>query len=259
MVEAISVDKAIIEVAQENIVDVKAEVDGEQNIPGNQIAQKRLEKRKKKMSRQEYYAIPEGCCPYILPQKQRACKKSAFTRPDGTKSKYCMVHAYIDSPDIEYAACPYEPKNTMPKFLIEQHILVCPKAKELKSLESQPFYKKGINFFNQPLAQGQNEGKSEPKTEPKTDQNSKDQNQNDQNLNEQVKKSNHEADLSQLSDLQCLEKIEQGYEKLKQRFRSDEEVKELFTVDDQLDMVDELNEKEGYASKMLTEAIKHGN
>ena len=59
-----------------------------------------------------------------------------------------MVHAYVDSPDIEYKACPYEPLNTMPAHLLAAHLPNCPKAKELLKVENAPFYNKNVNFMN---------------------------------------------------------------------------------------------------------------
>ena len=70
------------------------------------------------MSKEEYYGFAENTCPFMLMSKERPCKKSLFKRLDGTKSAYCVVHAYKDSPGIKYAACPYEPLNSMPEHLI---------------------------------------------------------------------------------------------------------------------------------------------
>ena len=81
------------------------------------------------MSKDEYYGVTDNSCPFILLQKERPCRKSLYKRPDGTKSGYCIVHAYKDSPDIKYAACPFEPLNSMPEHMLAAHIEVCPKAK----------------------------------------------------------------------------------------------------------------------------------
>ena len=83
------------------------------------------------MSREEYIAVPEGKCPFIITHKIKACRKALWKRPDGTKSAFCVIHAYQDTPEMEYEACPYEPKNRMPKFMMEHHLTVCPKFLEI--------------------------------------------------------------------------------------------------------------------------------
>ena len=47
---------------------------------------------------------------------------------------------------MKYATCPFEPKNSMPEHLLEQHLLVCPKAGQLNKIETLPYYSQDINF-----------------------------------------------------------------------------------------------------------------
>lgn len=100
------------------------------------------------MSKDDYYGCAENKCPFIVFNKERPCKKDLFKRPDGSKSKYCIVHAYVDSPDIKFVTCPYEPRFSMPEYLLAQHVLVCPKATQLKAIHEQPFYSKGCNVMS---------------------------------------------------------------------------------------------------------------
>ena len=53
--------------------------------------------------------------------------------------------------------------------------------------------------------------------------------------------------------------IEKAYASLREVYKDDENIQGLFTVDEQCDMIDKINEEEGDASKVLTEATKHGN
>ena len=91
--------------------------------------------------------VPPDKCPFIITHKVKACRKALYKRPDGSKSAFCVVHAYQDTPDLEYVACPFEPKNRMPKLHLEHHLTVCPKALEISKIEAQPFFARGINFF----------------------------------------------------------------------------------------------------------------
>lgn len=106
------------------------------------------------MSRDEYYGCKETQCPFIVFNKERPCRKDLFRRPDGSKSKYCIVHAYVDTPDIKFVTCPFEPKFSMPEYMLAAHVEVCPKAMQLKAIHEQPFYSKGINVMNPDLADG---------------------------------------------------------------------------------------------------------
>ena len=67
------------------------------------------------MNREQYTNVPPGKCPFIQEKKGKPCRKALWKRPDATKSGFCVVHAYKDTPGLEYAVCPYEPKNVMPK------------------------------------------------------------------------------------------------------------------------------------------------
>ena len=49
-----------------------------------------------------------------------------------------------------------------------------------------------------------------------------------------------------------------AYERLKERYSSEPMFAELFTVDEQMEMWDKLNE-EGRADRMLSDTMKHGN
>lgn len=86
--------------------------------------------------------------------KERPCRKDLFKRPDGTKSGFCIVHAYIDSPGLKYVTCPFEPLFSMPEHMLAKHIEVCPKANQLKVIHQQPFYSKGVNVMSPHLADG---------------------------------------------------------------------------------------------------------
>mmetsp|Transcript_7837 Transcript_7837/g.9460 ORF Transcript_7837/g.9460 Transcript_7837/m.9460 type:complete len:101 (-) Transcript_7837:1005-1307(-) len=88
-------------------------------------------------------------CPFMPERKNKACRKALWKRPDGTKSAYCVVHAHKDTPNMEYVACPHEPKNIMPKAFLEHHLKVCPKFMQTSKIEAQPFFKRAINFFCQ--------------------------------------------------------------------------------------------------------------
>ena len=52
--------------------------------------------------------------------------------------------------------------------------------------------------------------------------------------------------------------INEAYERLKERYGSEPMFTELFTVDEQMEMWDKLNE-EGRADRMLSDTMKHGN
>ena len=84
----------------------------------------------------------------MIPQRVRPCNRPVLKKPDGESSAYCINHAYIDSPEINYVTCPFEPKNRMPEHLLENHLKACPKAKMIQDQESQPFHTKGINYIN---------------------------------------------------------------------------------------------------------------
>ena len=85
-----------------------------QKLDEAQLGPKISKKRQKKMSRKDYITVHEGQCPFIITHKIKPCRKARYKRQDGSKSKYCVVHAYEDTPDLKYVACPYEPKNTFP-------------------------------------------------------------------------------------------------------------------------------------------------
>lgn len=91
--------------------------------------------------------MPPGRCPFVIVRKNKPCRKALWKRPDGTKSAYCVMHAFEDTPDIEYETCPFEPKNRMPKAVLAHHLTVCPKALEISKVQAQPFFNKGVNFF----------------------------------------------------------------------------------------------------------------
>ena len=44
--------------------------------------------------------------------------------------------------------CPYEPKNTILKSKLEEHLKTCPKKLELEEIEKKLWFSKGINFCN---------------------------------------------------------------------------------------------------------------
>ena len=99
------------------------------------------------MNREQYTNVQPDKCPFIQEKKGKPCRKAPWKRPDATKSEYCVRHAYKDTPDLEYAVCPYEPKNVMLKTQLEHHLTVCPKREMIRKVEEQPFFNKGINFF----------------------------------------------------------------------------------------------------------------
>ena len=115
------------------------------NSVNNKELQETLKAKRLKKKADKKKIVP-GLCPFMIPQRERPCKHHPLTRPDGTKSAYCISHAYIDSPDMKYATCPFEPKNSMPEHLLEQHLLVCPKAGQLNKIETLPYYSQDINF-----------------------------------------------------------------------------------------------------------------
>jgi len=47
--------------------------------------------------------------------------------------------------------CPYEPKNSVLKSKLEEHLKTCPKRLELEAIKKKPWYKEGINFCNPAL------------------------------------------------------------------------------------------------------------
>lgn len=156
----------------------------------------------------------------------KACRRAQYTRQDASKSNYCPVHAYVDTPDLEYVTCPLEPKNRFPKHQLEHHITVCPKALELRKIQAQPFFKKGINFFSQGEAA--------------------------QQVEEEKKDS---VDSNSFGAL-----IQAAYDKLKLKYGAVAAFAELFTVDEQVDMWDRLNaEGDVAANKLFSESLKHGN
>lgn len=93
-----------------------------------------MQKRQQKMTAEDFYGCSETQCPFILLNKERPCRKDLYKRPDGTKSRYCIVHAYVDSPGLKYVTCPYEPRFSMPESMLAKHIEVCPKANQLKAI-----------------------------------------------------------------------------------------------------------------------------
>ena len=85
--------------------------------------------KRQKLSKEEYRNVStEGKCPFILERKKKPCRKAPWKRLDGSRSTYCVIHAYLDTPNMEYVTCPWEPKNVMPKEHLEHHLKVCPKA-----------------------------------------------------------------------------------------------------------------------------------
>ena len=110
--------------------------------------QMKREGKKSKSKEAQLIVIP-GKCPFINRLKKKVCRKELFKKPDGTKSEFCRFHAYQDTPDVEFVFCPYEPKNRLLKTALESHLKVCPKALEISKMETQPFFNKGINFFQQ--------------------------------------------------------------------------------------------------------------
>lgn len=165
----------------------------------------RREAKKDRIARAS--VVRDDACPFMVIAGKRACRK-AILKP----SRYCVVHAYVDTPDLEYVECPYEPKNRFPKYQLEHHLKVCPKALEISKVEAQPFFKKGINFFRQQLTE---EG---------------------QQSNEEEKAVIASVDSSHFAEL-----INSAYEKLKVKYGSVPSFQELFTIDEQMDFWEKLN------------------
>ena len=153
-------------------------------------------------------------CPFMIPGKNRPCKRPLLTRPDGTKSAYCNIHAYIDSPDLKYVECPYEPNNMMPEHELEKHLLVCTKAGQIDKTEKLPYFSAGINF--QRIRPVESTSTEEKKEAPKPfGYEQKDDNKLDD-------------DSTKL----FIDVIEKAYAKLKVEHGESEEFKDLFSVDE---------------------------
>ena len=133
------------------------------------------------------------------------------------------MHAYLDTPGLEYGPCPHEPKNFMLKSAIPNHLKSCPKLLETNTMKAQEFYSKGINFFLQDGEQAEEE----------------------------------KVEAVHPDKWQSV--IEEAYDRLKLTYGSEKAFAELFDVDAQMDMWTKLNEQEGRAHKLLTEGMKHGN
>ena len=108
-----------------------------------------MKKRQKKKSKEEYTLVEPDKCPFVYEHKSKPCRKSFWKRPDGTKSGFCVMHAYKDSPKVKFVNCPHEPTNWMPETALEHHLTVCPKFLQISKVQAQPFFAKGINFFVQ--------------------------------------------------------------------------------------------------------------
>ena len=44
--------------------------------------------------------------------------------------------------------CPYEPKNSVLKSKLDEHLKTCPKKIEIEEMESKQWFMKDINFCN---------------------------------------------------------------------------------------------------------------
>ena len=52
---------------------------------------------------------------------------------------------------MEYVTCPYEPKQVMPKSMLEAHLKLCPKFTQEKRMIALPFYSKDCNVWSPTL------------------------------------------------------------------------------------------------------------
>ncbi|XVE77501.1 hypothetical protein DITRI_Ditri13aG0067800 [Diplodiscus trichospermus] len=80
----------------------------------------------------------ENRCKFWLPKKSRFCANAALSN-----SSFCGNHT--PRADDQWIPCPIDPSHSVLQENLEGHLKRCPLLKQLKSLNTQPFYQKGVN------------------------------------------------------------------------------------------------------------------
>ena len=134
----------------------------------------------------------------------------------------------LDRGKYEMVFCPFEPKNSVLKSKLEEHLKTCPKRRELEEIAAKPWYKCGINFMNPELPSC-----FDPE-------------------NREDKLSNHSEE-----EVACISaKINNLFDKLKAQHCSDDHIQGLFAS---VDVVQQFYLKNAENDQKLQPEAKHRN